>query len=556
MLTLGESVSRNAGGPARQHAQEHLIASRARRALVPLVALGLIGSLAHGPAGAGVALAAGQPERDDATATGPSPRTTIELDVSGRRTTQQPNVVLITADDQTDTEMRFMPRTRRLLGRAGVDFTDAINPHPLCCPARAELVTGEYGHNNGVLSNAGAYGGYSAFIRKNLHSNLAAWLQAGGYRTAFIGKTLNGYSAKAPAMDGWDYWSPTIGGTYAYYGSRFLNNGHPRRYRKRYVVDVVADQAVDRIERFSAAGRPFFVWASHVAPHTRKGKHASGAAEDGAGWLPPRPADRHRKRYRDLGIWTAGKASYRESDVSDKNPRVIARRPVQSAGKLRSLIRARARTLQAVDEANARVIRALARTGQLENTVVIYLSDNGYLLGEHRMQGKNEPYQESLQIPLLMRGPGIAPGSASTEPATLVDVAPTILDYAGLLDGVRALGRTDGESLRPAIAGTGRLSSTSLIQAGRIQTGLSESRQWEWRGVRTERYTYLRRQKGFEELYDRDADPFELQNLAGDPAVADVLADLRGRAEALAGCAGVAACERSDFPIPTGGSVG
>ena len=466
----------------------------------------------------------------------------------------RPNIVLITSDDQTDTELAWMPKTRKLLGKAGINFTDGINPHPLCCPARAEILTGEYAQNNGVRHNKGRYGGYAAFMRHNADEHIGVWLRRAGYHTAFIGKTMNGYdrpSTNARRMPGWDYWSATRRGTYAFYGTEFTNNGSPKTYQDTYVADVVRNQTNERVKQWSKTKKPFFIWASHVGPHDaiRAGR-----------WGPPVPARRHAKMFSDTKIPTRKKPSFREKDRSDKPAEV---RRVERKPDMVWKFRERIRSLQAIDEANASLIKTLRRTGQLDNTIIVYVSDNGFQLGEHDLLTKNFPYEESLQIPFLMRGPGIGSnGNRSRQTASIVDLAPTFLDAAGVLARVRKDGHTDGESLLPVAAKKRTLNDTTLIQAGpatRKQTKVG----WMWRGVRTSRYTYVLWWNGFEELYDRREDPYQMDNLSGakgklrDGAYRGVRDELSSRLKSLRNCKGLEQCERQEFgaePQPSGNS--
>ncbi|MBF4161584.1 sulfatase family protein [Nocardioides acrostichi] len=463
----------------------------------------------------------------------------------------RPNILFISSDDQTDLEMRWMPKTRRLLGRHGIDFTDAINPHPLCCPARAEILTGEYAQNNGVRHNDGPFGGFSAFKRHNLDDNLGVWLQQAGYRTGFIGKPLNGYVEHRARPEGWDRWNPTLLRSYGYTDVDYeLPVGD--KVLPGYVTDTNTALAQRMVQRWSVKRRPFFIWISQVGPHD--------AYVDGRGWGPPVPADRHADLFANLKLPSRHDPGLTE-DVSDK-PLSVRRAPQHDLAERTEWFRQRVRSLQAIDESNARMVRALARAGVLDRTLVIYTSDNGYELGQHGLWGKNLPYAENLQIPLLMRGPGIAEGATSLLPATTVDLAPTFLDAAGALDDVRASGRTDGESLLRMLTGSAETSSTQLIQAGTADERALDAMGWAWRGVRTPRYTWLVRWTGVEELYDHRLDPHELHNLIRPdgslrkPAYVPVRDELRARYERLAACHGVAACERQPFgpdPLPVAG---
>lgn len=464
---------------------------------------------------------------------------------SANKPDPRPNLILISTDDQTDWDLKWMPRTRALIGKQGVNFTDAISPHPLCCPARAKILTGEYAQNNGVRHNTGPHGGYDTFLRRSKDSNLASWLSDAGYRTAFIGKMLNGYEGEQSGhMDGWDHWSPTTKGVYAYYGTTFENNGQPTRYPNTHVSDVISQQSVDLVDTYTAdRAKPFFMWVSHVGPHTAPVKKTGGkrlpwskGSASKAKWGPPIPAARHAHLYPNATLPTTKKKSFNEADVSDKPKRVRAK--IQNKKTLTRWFRARIRTLASIDEANERLVKSLRANGALDNTVIMFISDNGFLLGEHRLTNKNLPYEETLQIPFLMRGPGIPTGTTSTANASLVDIAPTLLDYAGVLDDVYDTGRIDGLSLVGAASGE-QLKRPSLIQSGRHGHG------WTWRGVRTNRFTYARWRSGAEELYDRLRDPQQLNNLARVKKRRPALGRMRVKLANLKNCQGPRECRRA-----------
>jgi arylsulfatase A-like enzyme len=396
----------------------------------------------------------------------------------------RPNIVLITTDDMTDYDLKWMPETRRLLGEQGFEFTDFLSPHPLCCPARAEILTGQYAQNNGVHTNDGEWGGTALVDPDN---NVGAWLQDAGYQTAFVGKWLNHFDDFPVA--GWDHFNYSETGTYAPYGFKYSEE--PTSIENEYTADYVGRKTIEYSDEFGGEA-PFFIWASQVAPH--------GMTLPSGKFVGAIPADRHKTLYPNAQPPSLSKPSFNEPDVSDK-PR-FARQTKVDRAKVIDKFRNRIRSLRAVDEQVGNLMVSLEAAGEVDNTVIIFTSDNGYLLGEHRLFGKNVLYEEALQVPLLLRGPGVTVGS-SAETMTIVDVAATVTDLADAVPG-RVL---DGRSMMPVLAGQEPGHGRTLIQAGDVE------RKWSFRGVRTSRFTYVEHTNAVE-LYDRRSDPYQLQNVA------------------------------------------
>ncbi|WP_435747431.1 sulfatase family protein [Nocardioides sp. SYSU DS0663] len=452
----------------------------------------------------------------------------------------RPNVVLITTDDQALTDLRWMPRTRRWLAGEGIRFTNMISPHPLCCPARAEILTGQYAQNNGVHTNAGPYGGLDAL--RGADNTIATWLQDSGYLAGMTGKYLNQYNATVGVPSGWDFWNVATTNGFGYSRFPMYHNGEPKFYGPdSHSSDVIAADTVQMVRDWSAADQPFFIWASYYAPHGICGSD-EGCAN------PPEPARRHRGLHRDAAAPSMAKPSYNEADVRDK-PGVIRRLGKIGRAKALHLHRERIRALAAVDEGVDATFRALQATGELDDTVVLFTSDNGYLIGEHRYRGKVLPYEEALRVPLLARGPGLPAGETRTQVATTVDLAPTILELADVQPG-RVL---DGRSLVPFLldGDLPRYDDTILVQAG----GLADRSPtpWMFRGVRDTRYTFVRWSNGFRELYDNRRDPHQLRNVGSDRRYRNVVREMSRRLAVLKDCRG-ASC-RATFgrsPAPRG----
>jgi arylsulfatase A-like enzyme len=443
-------------------------------------------------------------------------------------------------DDQTYRDMAAMPLTRRLIGGAGARFTRSYVSYPLCCPSRATYLTGQYNHNNGVHTNTPPKGGFEALDAEH---TLPVWLSGAGYRTSHIGKYLNGYGLrrKPNVPPGWTDWHGSVDkSTYQMYGYKLYENGVVNRYGNfdvedpaLYQTDVLGRKAVQSIEG-TAPGTPLFLSLMFVAPH--------GESVDPGSTTQPfiRPAPRDVGHYSRLRMPRALRG---ERDVSDKPPYVRKLRRASSAGaaRIRADFQSRRESLIAVDAAVEAVVDALARTGRLASTYVLFTSDNGFFQGEHRIQkGKYLAYDPSSHVPLLIRGPGIPAGTVSGELVTNADLAPTILEAAGA-SADRPL---DGRSLLP-FARDARLRSRRPVlheglAAGDIDrdgtpTGGSAG---EYHAIRTARYLYIEWINGAIELYDRARDPNELQSRHRDRRYRGIRRSLRRELVRLRTCRG------------------
>jgi arylsulfatase A-like enzyme len=456
-----------------------------------------------------------------------------------RDTAKRPNILLITTDDQTTTDLAHMPLTRRLLGDRGVTL-DGISPHPLCCPARAEILTGQYAQNNGVRTNTGTYGG---FARLHTKHTIATYLRTAGYQTIFMGKFLNGYARQyqETRMPGWTSWNPTVDGVYQYNNFVVANDGVAVEHRNTYQTDYFTRLAERKITEAARSKRPFFLWQSYVAPHT-----ASKDEQETSRWSPPPPAKRHQANPFTGLPASMSDPSYAEADVSDKPAHIMQRvwRDTDEQGAI-ALNRDRIGALQAVDEGVRDMVAALRRSGELANTLIIFTSDNGFLLGEHRFLGKILPYEPSLSVPFLIRGPGVPAGVDRPRIGSTIDLAPTIIAAAG----ARAVLPVDGRNLLPVVRHGSSSWKTLLVQAG-PRRAADEPYGWFYRGVRDSRWTYVRYlPTGEIELYDRWNDPYQLENVARDPRFAPVITELERQLQLLEGCSG-AACRQDLGPSP------
>ncbi|HET6938614.1 MAG TPA: sulfatase [Nocardioides sp.] len=466
---------------------------------------------------------------------------------------ERPNIVLISADDMRRDELRYLPKTRALLGRQGMRFTDALTPHPLCCPARAELFTGQYAQNNGVRTNYPPQGGYAAFDPEH---TIGTWLHAAGYNTAFVGKHLNSLPRNFQRNPGWTIFDPSLRGYADYFDFEQYNDGKPERVsgREHYYTDYIAHLSTSYLHQLSEYEAPFFLWVSHFGPHSIEKEHCTGRHCHKAPPPPsptyysnPRQVERDRSLSHNRAARLFRSPAFNEPDRTDKQHLIATAQPIDRP-YVEHLVHGRIAALRAVDLAVAEVVEQLAADGELDNTYLMFVTDNGYLLGEHSYVGKILGYEPAVRTPLLVRGPGVRAGSVSDDTVTLVDLAPTWLDIAGATADVSE----DGVSLLPILDGDQRVMPHPggvLIQAGpqRLETG---PRGWYFRGVRTRRYTYMRYQDGWIELYDRRRDPQELSSVAFDPRYARIATMLAHRTRVLARCNGPVDCNRAFRPLP------
>jgi len=446
---------------------------------------------------------------------GPADLTAAARDTAGNDTVSDPvrvtvfnppppamNIVFIQSDDQRANTMAQMPLTRSLVGTPGVQFVNAFATTPLCCPARATTLTGLYTHNHNVRSNAAPYGA-PVFADG---STIATWLQAAGYRTALIGKYLNLYDQKKPwpyQPPGWSYWSAFKAPNY--YNYRLVENRKEVLYGSttaNYSTKVLAAKAVAFIDS-TPPGQPLFLYFAPYAPHA-----------------PATPANADKTLFGTLPKWRP--PAFNEADVSDK-PLWIRKLPVLTSAAIKTQDAFRLnqlRSLQAVDRAVRDIVNALIRTGRMNNTAIVFASDNGLSWGEHRFRYKNCLYDECIRIPLIVRAPGISPRVDSSFVA-LIDLAPTFAEWAGVSPPVPV----NGQSLIGLLANPGRLWRQELLIEV-LGSADPNSGEGLFSGVRTQSYTYAEHTTGELELYDMKVDPNQLTNIAGDPANAGLIAQL------------------------------
>ncbi len=448
----------------------------------------------------------------------------------------RPNVLVIESDDQTVESMRVMRNVNSLIGGHGATFRSSFVNLSLCCPSRSTLLTGQYAHNHGVWTNTHPKGGFGRFESLHAHDNLAVWLQDGGYETALIGKYLNEYRDQWPVVPGWSEWHAAPEG-YGVYNYPINDGGTPHEYGQEpadYKDDVLTRKAVSFVNRRAPEPRPFFLWLAYTAPH----------------WAPPdpnpnpphncqhaaKPAPRFAHAFDAEPL--PKPPDFNEANVADK-PRAIQYLGYLHEDRIADIerkYRCALESLLSIDAGVKKLVAALRAAGELDDTLIVYTSDNGYFNGEHRIvDQKQHLYEESIRVPLEIRGPGIPAGVTIYAPAINADLAPTILD-AAQVDGGLVM---DGRSLLPVIKQPGMARNRELL--------VEEP---TFKAIRTRRYLYARHNTGEEELYDLKRDPFELVSRHGDPAYANVKLALAKRLASLRGCAG-ASCQVYE-PDPAG----
>jgi arylsulfatase A-like enzyme len=394
------------------------------------------------------------------------------------------NVVIILTDDQRWDKVtpQYMPNVSQAFN--GSFYSQGIVPNSLCCPSRTSVLTGDYSHTTGVWNNAGDHGGFDVFggaLNPTADDHtIAVDFDQAGYRTAMIGKYLNHYEPNVERYvpPGWDRWfALRTGSYYDYWASVRRHRNLPVRNRyfghkqeQDYATNVIRDQALDFID--DAGSRPFFLYLSWTAPH---------------GPAIPDPND--------LGRF-AGEQDYQFNDDTNDGSSVLE-------------------AAYGTDRATARVLAALP-----SDTIVVFMSDNGYLWGEHGLTGKMQPYEEATRVPLAIKSldGSWSPAAGHDDIIANVDLRPTLTRAAGI---GAPLVPVDGIDL-----GAGYTPRDEIVLEHMNDA-------YSYCGVRTNGWMYARYNDGRELLFDLSTDYAENDNLANDPASADKLAALKAQAVEL-----------------------
>ena len=468
---------------------------------VALAALGGCGGASHpGSSRSGTARAARSPAP-------PGPA----LAAGGARSTR-PNIVFVLTDDLAWNLVRYLPHVVQMQ-RQGVTFANYFVTDSLCCPSRASIFTGRFPHDTRVFDNSPPEGGYSVFHERGEEAQtFAVALRRAGYRTALMGKYLNGYQPRAHegqgrpyVPPGWSEWD-VAGNGYPEYGYRMNSNGRVRAYgyrRADYLTDVLARKGLSFIDRSAARRRPFMLELATFAPHA-----------------PFTPAPR------DAGAFPGLQAPRTPAfDVVGSNePAWLSSFAPLGAGQVSSIdrkFRRRAQAVQAVDRMIGQIESRLVADGVARNTYIVFSSDNGLHMGEHRLlPGKLTAFDTDIKVPLIVTGPGVPASRSVSQMTENVDLCPSFEQLAG----ARVPAIVDGRSLVSLMHGLpapGWRRAVLVEHHGRVldrgdpdlpTAGSGNPPSYE--AIRTPRSLYVEYVTGEREYYDLRRDPFELSNVA------------------------------------------
>lgn len=439
-----------------------------------------------------------------------------EAGVSQTADPDRPNIVFVLTDDLDVESASRMPKIQSLLAERGTSFERAYVTTPSCCPSRASILTGKYAHNHTVYDNTAPDGGATKFhASAEEASTIATWLDKQGYETFLAGKYFNQYDGSWVPPN-WDSWRGQIG-RYRYNVDGEILSFDPA---ERYHTDLLGDWATAAIRDSSATGAPFFLYLSPHVPHE-----------------PLEPQEQHRGAFSDEHA--PRPPSFNEEDVSDK-PTYMRKRSLLGEEDIAAVdthYRERLQATLSVDDLVERLVTTIQEVGALDNTYVVFASDNGYHMGQHRLPpGKGRPYEEDINIPLIVRGPGVPQDQTISHPVLNTDLAPTFAELAG----TSAPPSADGRSFAALLDG-----STS-VDSWR-KSFLVEKFHGAFLALRTEYgYSYVEHENGDRELYDLNTDPYQLESLHNSPEYQPLMDELHARIETLKSCSGRASCEAAE----------
>jgi len=440
---------------------------------------------------------------------------------------KRPNIIFILMDDLRWDEMDYpfvtVPNIQRI-ARDGARFTNAFVTTPLCSPSRASILTGQYAHKHRITDNTDR--------SKRSHELLTfpRLLRDAGYETAFIGKWHMGLDDNVrPGIDHW----VSVKGQGSYLDPEFNVNGKRERIRG-YFTDILNRFALDFVKQKHA--KPYLLYVSHKAVHPDLVQNADGSLSDpSAGKFIP--AERHKNLYADAKIPHRDNYGKPPTDKPALLRQIADMQPLgERTGTDDETIRNRLRMLASVDEGVGEILRVLENTMQLDNTLIIFTSDEGYFYGEHGLSVERRlAYEESIRIPLFIRWPKlIKPKTTIDQMVLSIDIAPTLLDLAqtkipDAIHGRSLLPLLHGS---PASAGPWRYSFLVEYFSDKVFPRVANM---GYQSVRTDRWKLIHYTdiKGMDELYDFKSDPFEMKNAIGQPDARSALEEMKAELNRL-----------------------
>ncbi len=403
---------------------------------------------------------------------------------------RRPNILIIMSDDQRYDTMQYMPRTMSRIFDQGITFSRAYTTSPTCTPSRSSVLTGMYAYKHRALNN-------STMLQEE---TLFSALQESGYRTGLVGKFLNAWDgSRRPEYDFLAAFPNTVQ-PYPYYNPTLSINGSEMAHTG-YSTTILRDYAVQFLRESAQHNEPFALIYTPYAPHT-----------------PADPAPGDQNLYPNLP--STRPPSFNEADMSDK-PTWLQQQPLLTDEQIKSIEHLRRKQLQslnALDKSVDRIMGLLEEQGRLDDTIVMYLSDNGLFWGEHRGDRKQWVYEEASHIPFAIRYPRlVAQPRVEDRLVANIDIAPTLYELAGL----PVPSKVDGQSLVPLLKGTNTWRDALMIE--------TQTFYGHYYAVHTGRYVYCELDGDRSELYNLETDPYQLNNAIDEPGNAPIVAALKIR---------------------------
>jgi len=444
-----------------------------------------------------------------------------------RQQQRPPNIVFILVDDLRWDDIGVAghpfvktPNIDRL-GNEGALFRNAFITDPLCSPSRASFLTGQYPHTHGITDNVNRSAASHQLI------TFPFLLRQSGYTTAFIGKWHMGNDdSRRPGFDRW----VSFKGQGSYLNPEINDDGKDAK-PNGYITDLLTGYAVEFIKR--RHDKPFLVYLAHKAIHPEVLQHDDGSVNlaHAEQFIP---AQRHRNLFIGEKIPRRPNAG-RPPTGKRALERKIGDLPPLSANTATSdeAVLGRLRSLMAVEEGVGEILNALKETAQLDNTVIVFTSDNGYFYGEHGLSVERRlAYEESIRMPLLIRYPkAVKSGVVRDEFALNIDLAPTLLELAGVSASIRM----EGRSLVPLLKGAKTEWRKSFLVEYYSDKVFPRVHQMGYKAVRNERWKYIHyfELEGMDELYDLKADPYEIKNIIRQPSAAKIVEAMKQEMDRL-----------------------